>query len=421
MDYAHWMLPLLLACAPDPSTTSGTGATTTDDTAAEHDGPAWYGDVDAIVVENCSGCHADGDVAPFPLGTYAEALPMASAMADAVTDRRMPPWKASAECNSYRGDLSLSDAEIERVVAWAEAGAPEGDPARASQAEAPVATLSRVDFDLPMPEAYTPQIAPDDYRCILLEWPETDTVYVTGYQVNPSNRGIVHHVVMYLAAPGVVDLYRAADEAEAGVGYTCFGGPGVVDQDDADWLGGWAPGATNGDFPNGTGIRVEPGSLVVMQMHYNTSAVDPAPDQSSVDFMVEDSVENPAYIQPWADPAWLDGSGMTIPANSEGTAHSFSYTIPYDFRIHTANLHMHTFGQTARLSVKQSDGTEVCLLDIADWDFNWQRTYVLAEPLSVEKPTITVECSWDNPTDEDLDWGEGTGDEMCLGTMLFSY
>lgn len=412
---------LLVACATDPGPAPAHSSTGGDSADTASDVPTWYGDVDEIVVENCAGCHADGDVAPFPLGTYAEAAPMAAAMADAVTSRRMPPWKASADCNQYRGDLSLADDEIARIVAWAEGGAVEGDPGRATTAEAPVATLSRVDFELPMPEAYTPAIAPDDYRCVLLEWPETETVYVTGYQVNPSNRGIVHHVVMYLAAPGVADLYRAADAAEDGVGYTCFGGPGVVDQSDADWLGGWAPGATNGDFPNGTGIRVEPGSLVVMQMHYNTSATEPAPDQSSVDFMVEDSVASPAYIQPWADPDWLDGSGMTIPANSTGTTHSFSYTIPYTFRIHTANLHMHTFGTTARLSVTQGDGTDVCLLDIADWDFNWQRTYVLEAPLEVSNPTITVECSWDNPTGDELDWGEGTGDEMCLGTMLFSY
>ncbi|MBM4392307.1 MAG: hypothetical protein FJ090_14395 [Deltaproteobacteria bacterium] len=409
---------ILLAC-----TTPGDSAPTGDSTAdtALADGSAWYGDVETIVVENCAGCHADGEVAPFPLSTYAEAQPMAGAMADAVSARRMPPWKASPGCNEYRGDLSLSDDEIARIVAWAEAGAVEGDPSRASGATAPTSSLSRVDFDLPMPEAYTPGAAPDDYRCFVLEWPETEGKYVTGYQVNPGDRGIVHHVVLYVGASENAQLYRDADAAEAGAGYTCFGGPGVVDQSDAEWLGGWAPGASNGDFPNETGIYMEPGSVVVMQMHYNTSATDPVPDLSSVDFMVEDSVANPAYIQPWADPAWLDGTGMTIPANSEGTNHSFSRTIPFSFRVHTANLHMHTYGQTAKLSVTQGDGTEQCLLDIDDWDFNWQRTYVLAEPLTVENPTITVECSWDNPTGEDLDWGEGTGDEMCLGTMLLSY
>ncbi|MDP6932159.1 MAG: hypothetical protein QGG40_04545 [Myxococcota bacterium] len=34
--------------------------------------------------------------------------------------------------------------------------------------------------------------------------------------------------------------------------------------------------------------------------------------------------------------------------------------------------------------------------------------------------TITLECTWDNPTDEDVAWGDGTSDEMCLGTMLMA-
>ena len=46
---------------------------------------------------------------------------------------------------------------------------------------------------------------------------------------------------------------------------------------------------------------------------------------------------------------------------------------------------------------------------------------MLAEPLEVENPTIRIECHWDNSGSDDIDWGEGTGDEMCLGTMLFSF
>ena len=88
-------------------------------------------------------------------------------------------------------------------------------------------------------------------------------------------------------------------------------------------------------------------------------------------------------------------------------------------RTHTASLHMHTFGHTGRFFVEHEDGSETCLLDIDDWDFNWQRDYDFQIPVKLAAgDRLSVRCSWDNPTDQDLNWGEGTGDEMCLATMF---
>ena len=58
----------------------------------------------------------------------------------------------------------------------------------------------------------------------------------------------------------------------------------------------------------------------------------------------------------------------------------------------------------------------------------WARTNGFVKTLRVDigsvvkkGDTLRVRCTWDNPTDNDVNWGEGTADEMCLGTMLFSY
>lgn len=400
-------------------------ACVTEDPAAVTTGPTWHADVAPIVVEHCADCHADGQVGPFPLGTYDEVAAMGAAVADSVVERRMPPWLADAACNDYRDDISLTDDEITTIAEWVDAGMPEGDAATAAPIEGEGApALTRVDFSLEVPTAYTPTQAPDDYRCFAVDWPLDEATYVTGYDIRPGNPAIVHHVIAYLVPPDQVAAHAALDEAEEGEGWTCFGGTGAGADEDAEWLGGWAPGGTNGDLPNGTGISVEPGSQVVLQVHYNTASAAAGPDLSAIDIMVDDSVESPARIQPWTDPEWLDTDAMLIPAGSTGTEHGFAYTMPdgVSFRIHTANLHMHTLGTDARLWVERADGTDDCLLDIPRWDFAWQRTYVLAEPMQVEGgDTIHVACRWDNPGAEDVTWGEGTGDEMCLGTMLWSY
>ncbi|MFN7142432.1 MAG: hypothetical protein ACK4YP_01550 [Myxococcota bacterium] len=387
--------------------------------------PTWHADVAPLVADRCAGCHQAGEVGPFPLTTYDEVVAVGSAVAASVAERRMPPWPAASDCADYRDDLSLDDAQIATIVDWVAAGMPEGDPATATETEPPPqGGLSRVDHTLTLPIAYTPTQSPDDYRCFAVDWPETEPTWITGFDVAPDNVGIVHHVVAYLAPPEQVADYAALDAQDAAPGWTCFGGPGVGLQEDAQWLGGWAPGGDDGDFPNGTGIYMEPGSQIVLQMHYNTAAVAAAPDQSAVLVKVDPDVEAPAYIQPWANPVWLYGDSMLIPAGETGVSHSFGYTFDVGdtpFRVHDANLHMHTLGKAARLWIERADGTEECLLDIPRWDFDWQRTYVFTEPKTLHAgDTIKVECTWDNPTDADVAWGEGTGDEMCLGTMLFS-
>jgi hypothetical protein len=401
-------------------------ACTGPDAGAPADAPTWHADVAPIVATSCAGCHRDGEIAPFPLTTYDEVSAVGNAVAAAVSERRMPPWLASGDCAEYRDDLSLDDAQIATITGWVDAGMPEGDPDDAVEIEEDRGGgLSRVDYDLTLPEAYTPTHSPDDYRCFAVDWPETEGTYITGYDFVPDNVAIVHHVVAYLAPPEQVEAYAALDAQDPGAGWTCFGGPGVGLQEDAQWLGGWAPGGTSGDFPNGTGIHIEPGSQIVLQLHYNTAAASAGPDQSSMQIMVDDEVDAPAYIQPWADPSWLYGDSMLIPAGSTDVSHDFAYAFPESytpFRVHNANLHMHTLGKAAKLWIERADGTEECLLDIPRWDFSWQRTYTLEEAKTLEAgDSIHVECTWDNPTDADVIWGEGTGDEMCLGTMLFSY
>ena len=190
-----------------------------------------------------------------------------------------------------------------------------------------------------------------------------------------------------------------------------------------DWLGGWAPGGGYSPFPEGVGIEMKPDAKVVLQVHYNLEGVELGEqDRTQMLLEVEDEVENQVIIQPWTDTRWLDSERMEIPAESEGTTYSFGYTMPIPLTIYTANLHMHTLGRSGRMYLDRADDSEECMLDIPRWDFNWQRGYKFVEPKEVQAgDAIVVECTWDNPTDQDVYWGEGTSDEMCLGTMLVGW
>ena len=262
---------------------------------------------------------------------------------------------------------------------------------------------------------------------------------MTGFGVKPDKDEIVHHVIAYLAGPSLAKEVKQKDKAEAGPGYTCFGGPGVGNsgsaQSSVGWLGAWAPGTIGQDFPSKTGIRIEPGSTIILQVHYNTLTTDPVEDQTEIVLKTDQQVDTEAMFVPFTNPQWISQDGaMDIPAGLDDVEHSFSYDVASligsKLQIHDAFFHMHQLGKSGRLWIDRKEGDSDCLLNIPDWDFNWQRGYRLDQPATLSPgDQLGIECSWDNSmanqpvingekkSPEDVDWGEGTGDEMCLGVF----
>ena len=261
--------------------------------------PTWHRDVRPIVTQSCTGCHSTGSIAPFPFESYADLFGRQQLIREQVTSRRMPPWPPAPGCTEYADDRSLSEKDRTTLLTWLDHGAPEGNPADATPVSSPPpGGLSRVDRDLRVAAPYTPVQVPDEYRCFLLDWPESARRYVTGFVAKPGNAAIVHHVLVFVAPPGQVSQFQALDDADPLPGYTCFGGPGGV----VPTLGGWVPGSRGGDFPAGTGVPIDPGSKIILQVHYNRPR-DGASDQTSLQLKLDDAVQRQAFVLPWADPS----------------------------------------------------------------------------------------------------------------------
>jgi mono/diheme cytochrome c family protein len=398
---------------------------------------SYYADAKPIFDAKCTGCHTDGGIAPFSLKTYDNASAYASLIKQKVVAKEMPPWPADDACASYYDRRSLTDEQIGTLAKWVDDGAIEGDPEDEGAAvdKGPSRALSRVDLTLQMPEAYTPQKEPDDYRCFVLDWPYADDRFVTGFGVKAGVPGIVHHAIAFLATPDMVAQAKANDDADPGPGYACFGGPSLAKP---TWLAGWVPGGAGIDFPAGTGVRVPAGSKIVLQIHYNTLNGGPEPDRTSVDLKIDQTVEHEAHMQPWTNPQWPKDKTMDIPAGQQDVMHQFAHdptqiTGGKAMTIYSSMLHMHQLGASATLQIARKGGGSECMLRIPEWKFHWQGMYNLLEPKTVEAgDSLSIECHWDNsaahqpvidgsqkaPTD--VNWGESTSDEMCLGVFYYT-
>jgi len=419
---------------------------------SESTGPTYEGQVKQILADRCLSCHQDGEIAPFALSTYDEARGTSSAIAHAIETGSMPPWPPDASCNSYRRDGTLSAEEKQTVLSWVDAGSPEGTADGTQAGDGDADEVGPYDLDLTMPEPYTPTLEPDDYRCFIMDWNVDTEQFVTGFRVLPGRRDVVHHVIAFVAGPSLLDEFVAMDEADPGPGYTCFGSPVAAGASQAAsygwrWLGSWAPGISHRNLPEGTGVRVEPGSAVVMQVHYNTLSSEPVEDLTTFQVRLADTIEKPAAVMPITNYQWISGSEtMAIAADDpDAQAHHeidlSDRVLDYlgfeaelangdSFLLHSVGLHMHLLGTKATAWVEKADGSDQCLLDIPRWDFDWQGTYDLHEPIQINSgDTFHMQCHWDNsqdnqpiidgerPAPQDVAWGEGTRDEMCLAIL----
>ncbi|PTL77414.1 hypothetical protein [Vitiosangium sp. GDMCC 1.1324] len=407
----------------------------------------YYRDVKPVLDVKCAGCHQNGGIAPFALTTPQQVQGMKDAILHSVCERAMPPWPPHRDCNQYDHDRSLSDEQIALLRDWVRAGAPLGNESDAPQETPTESRLTRVDLELVMPEPYTPQLAPDEYRCFLLDWPETEEKFITGLGVVPGQTELVHHVLIASVPPEEVDTYARADEADPGPGFSCPGGPTLPSTPKgtpvATLVGGWVPGGEGADLAAGTGVRIRPGSKLVMQMHYNTSSAAPVPDVSKLLLKLDGSVEHEAFMLPFTDPRWVRDRSMSIPKGETDVVHIFSYDAleaasrasreklrdDAAFTIYGAGLHMHRRGTRAVLTVEKSGKESACLLEVPEWDFHWQGVYSLQRPVRVSPgEDLRLECHWNNagflphhgapvPAVADLNWGEGTDDEMCIAFL----
>jgi len=374
--------------------------------------PTFSKEVVRIFQQNCQTCHHDGDIAPFSLVTYADAKPHAALIKFMTQTRQMPPWKPTGGCGDFADARTLSAADIDTLGKWVEAGAPEGNR---SDLPAPLDfgsgwVLGQPDLVLRLPEPYTPKAEGDTYRCFTLPANTTSLKYVSAVDAHPGDRMTVHHLLTFIDTTGEsVKL----DEADPGPGYTCFGGPGFAL---TGTLGGWAPGTRPLQLPPDTGFELPANARVVLQIHYHPHAGMPMPDQTEYGiYFAKTTPKKTMQVLP----IW--NRDFTIPpftSNFKVDA-TFPLLTPVGLKVWFIAPHMHLLGrkmhvETTHLATNKTQ----CLINIDNWDFNWQGAYLFKDPIVIPIGSRISAAAWyDNTTAQAVSWGEATTDEMCIAFL----
>lgn len=397
------MLLLLLACQAVP----------------EDPSPTYYRDVRPVLDQTCARCHTDDGLAS-SFDDPATVQALAPSIKAQTQSGVMPPPAPDPDCADYEGSevLFLGDEAKALLAAWADLGAPLGDPADAPAAFTPP-TSGPFDVEIFGEGAYAPQFvdpegAGNDYRCFLLELGNEERSFITGFEALVDNPRIVHHVVLWALDDAVA--VPVSDDGQAG--YACGG----FGEDGYDFVAGWAPGGGPTIFPEGMGLAIGTNARFALQMHYFDSfdGAEFEVDHSGFGLHLADSVDTRIFQMP------LGVEDFLIPAGA--AAHEEQMFVPWSASWGAVTVlgtfpHMHLLATGFDFRVTHADATESCVAEMDGWDFHNQASIALKEPVTIEGgDVVTVTCRWDNSAanpnqlfdpPRDVEFGEETNDEMC--------
>jgi hypothetical protein len=412
-------------------------------------------DVAPIFHAKCAECHRPGDSAPFSTLTYKDVRPWAKSIKEKVVNRTMPPWHADPHFGQFKNDRSLSQKEIDTIVAWVDGGAVEGNPKDLPPTPTFTDgwTIGKPDLIIKVPE-YTYKAGNDEYQYFDVPTNFTEDKYVQFAEARPGNRKIVHHIIAFIQPPSGMNLVGLSNEERNKRMEVMLKNPNspfyrdgflmrlkpeqpVVDDGCSpngrrgggggdSILTGYAPGHNADIFAPGTGRRIPAGSIIRFQMHYSnqtlgSNAVEK--DESQIGLIF--SKEPPKNLVTTNS---IGNILFKIPAGAENHKVTACRTVKRNTTVYALMPHMHLRGKSMTYEAFYPDGKSEVLLSVPKWDFAWQTNYILKEPKRLPAGTrLMVTAYFDNsaknkfnpdPT-KDIRYGEPTYDEMMLGFMDF--
>jgi peroxiredoxin len=358
-----------------------------------------------IVQDNCQSCHREKQIAPFPLETYKEVRGWSAMIHSVLEEDRMPPWNADREHDGlFVNQRSLSESDKKLFVKWIEAGMPEGDPEKAPPPKEwpkrwrigdPDKVFSmRQQFVVPKEG-----VVPYQYFTIPTNYREDK--WIKAMEAQAGAEDVVHHILVFIVEPGK---------------RTSFARLGLED----GFLCAQVPGDTPAIFPEGSAKRLPAGANLIMQVHYTTNG-KARRDRCRLAMIFAGEDEE---IKQEVKTRGIYNLDFTIPPGEPNYEVRAEHTFTKDTRILSFFPHMHFRGKNFKFLAHYPDDRQEVILNVPRYDYNWQESYILKEPMLIPEGT-RLECiaHYDNsennfanpdPTAK-VRFGEQTWDEMMFG------
>ena len=401
--------------------------------------PTFAGDVAPILYKNCVSCHRPGEMGPMSLVRYTDARPWAKSIRDRVTARSMPPWFADPHYGTFSNDPSLSQRDIDTIVAWVNGGAPQGllrDMPKLPDTFVEGWQIGTPDVVVEMPEEFQiPASGTINYKTYNVKTSFKEDLWVVAAEVRPADRAHVHHAVVTVIEPGgnqplgALDVTPLPQEGRKATQLT----DGEIDArlktersrsaSTEHRLAGYAVGEGPRVIPGGFAKRVPAGSTLSFSMHYTTNGA-PGKDRTKIGLVL---AKTPPKAEMFM--GLINNGLFEIPPGDPDTKVESEGALLQDIAVWSIHPHMHVRGKDMTYTAIYPDGRREILLRVPRYRFDWQLDYYLETPKTLPKGTkLLVTAHYDNsPANKDnpdptatVHYGDQTWDEMMAGYFTYT-
>ena len=379
-------------------------------------GISYSEDIAPIIVENCASCHRSGGIAPFAMDSHAMLQGWSPMIREVLMTKRMPPGQLDPHVGNFSNDYNVAVEDQQKIIHWIEAGAPKdgvNDPLAELVWPDSKWEFGEPDLIVKVPPQTIPATGVLDYITVVVpfEGLERDR-WVRASQYIAGDRTVLHHTLNAVMQPGETRPR---------------GFLGEVDPNQA-YITPYIPGAEPHVEPPNTGGLLKAGSKLALQLHYTTMGKETV-DASEIGIWFYPDDEVPQERRSSECACIFPQTWNNIPAYDPNFVQEQSITIKADAYLTSFIPHMHFRGKSMKFAAHHPDGTVQELINIANYNYNWQIEYKLEEPVFVAAGTKVVatgafDNSAQNKSNPDpsrtVPWGDQSWDEMFFGAVYRS-
>jgi len=321
------------------------------------DSVSYANDIVPILEERCVSCHQEGGIAPFAMSNHQMVQGWSPMIREVLYTKRMPPGQIDSQyVNDFHNVNHITVEESQKLVAWIDNGAKnsEGmDPLAQFRPQLLKWNYGEPDIIIPVPEQQIPATGVQDYRNLQVPLNLDKDVWVKAVEFVPGDSTVLHHIIAFAYGPDGVSEFEVLNQ---GIG-----------------LGAYAPGNAINTYPENSGFPLKAGGGLFLQMHYTTSGKE-----------TTDASEIGLYL--WDEPPErrvLGGSAAELEINVPPfSTKEMVATKKFrkDSYLTMLGPHMHYRGYDANFKLVYPDGKTDEILNVPNYQFNWQKVYDFKEP-----------------------------------------
>ncbi|MCM8533893.1 MAG: hypothetical protein NE330_22210 [Lentisphaeraceae bacterium] len=363
----------------------------------------FHKDISRILQSHCESCHRKDGVAPFELISYEQVKDRRKMIKYVVKNKLMPPWFAE-KGGPWLNDCGLSETDRTKLLSWISDNCQEGE-----ESDAPLPLkweskwlLQNPDFVIKVPQKISiPAEGRIPYKNVYVKIPFKENKWVGALEIRSKQSQVLHHVLIMDDKSGSTKLNKRK-----------FGGG------TRGFFAGLVPGQSFTQYPPETGKVLRGGSWLKFQLHYTPNGKAVMDEISlAIKFLDEPPKKQILTVSAF-------NARFVIPPRTKNYVVKSKFKFPVKATVLAFSPHTHLRGKSFKYELLLPNGKRQVVLDVPNYDFNWQIRYILKTPLKVPAGsqmlcTATYDNSADNPANPNpnvsVRFGDQTEDEMMIG------